>query len=322
MQNQSQAIKSFTQTQHALLILLRWLAHQHYEFITISPLSHAQYLTRRGHDPACHLRDIFGWNLCFKAELLPEDLFSQLKDQQLIRSTAHGWQSTIRVSSLNQQLFVHSGYPTLEAQSVFFGPDTYRFVRALNGWIAVEQPVIQRAIELCCGAAPAAIRVAAQYPAAEIFATDINPIALHYASVNAQANQTSNVLTQNSNLFEQVEGHFDLITANPPYLVDSKSRLYRHGGGLLGAELSLNIVQQSLPRLAVHGSLVLYTGVVICDGHDLFYAAVQSHLAKHADYSWTYAEIDPDVFADELNQGDYPNADRIAAVVLMVKRIA
>jgi hypothetical protein len=321
MQQQQAPLESFTQTQHTLLSLLHWLAQQHYSFVTISPLSHAHYLARQGHITATNLRDIFGWNLLFSKDLLPPDLFTHLKDQQLIRHTAHGWQSVIRVSSLNRQLFVHSAYPTHDAQSVFFGPDTYRFVTALDGWIAAEKPHIQRAIELCCGSAPAALSVAAHYPAAEVFATDINPVALQYASVNAQANQTPNVLAQQSNLFEQVDGNFDLITANPPYLIDSKSRLYRHGGGLLGAELSLNILQQSLPRLAVNGSLVLYTGVVICQGHDLFYAAAQSCLSDHADYDWRYTEIDPDVFADELNQGDYPNADRIAAVILVVKRL-
>lgn len=316
--NQAQDL---TQTQQGLVKLLHWLSSQNYAFTTVSPISHERYLARCTHQTAQNLRDIFGWNLAFDKDLLPDDIFQLLGNLQLIRKTDHGWLSNLRVASLNHQLFIHSAYPTHDAESVFFGPDTYRFVYALNHWLNTKKPKIQHAIELCCGAGPAAVNIAAHFPDAEVLATDINPLALHYAAANAQANQVLNVVTQQSNLFDQIEGEFDLITANPPYLVDSQNRLYRHGGNLLGAELSFNIVKQSLNKLRPNGTLFLYTGVVICQGMDHFYQAVGSFLAAHPHYSWTYEEIDPDLFSEELNQISYPDSDRIAAVVLKVKRI-
>jgi len=39
-------------------------------------------------------------------------------------------------------------------------------------------------------------------------------------------------------LFAGIEAA-DLIVANPPYLLDDQQRTYRHGGPLLGADLSL-----------------------------------------------------------------------------------
>jgi len=112
---------------------------------------------------------------------------------------------------------------------------------------------------------------------------------------------------------------FDLILANPPYLVDPGERTYRHGGGPLGAGLSLAIVDAALARLAPGGTLLLYTGVAMLDNADPFLAAVRERL-EGRDFSWRYREMDPDVFGEELLEGAYTACDRIAAVVLEVTR--
>ncbi|RYD94518.1 MAG: hypothetical protein EOP50_09385, partial [Sphingobacteriales bacterium] len=305
---------SVTGLQQDVRQLLHWLHSQHYQFISISPASHAAYLKRVQKTQATDLRDIFGWSLPFEASLLPADLFEKLLNQQLITPDQGLWRSSIRVSSLQDSLLIHSSYPTSADHAVFFGPDTYRFVHALKHFLAsrylqedhleqnhVErhhleedhlelnhlnkdhlqknyltshQPKLQRVLELCSGAAPAAITLAQYAPDAEVFATDVNPQALSYAQINASYNAAGHIQVQHSNLFEQLDGTFDLICANPPYLVDQSQRLYRHGGGLMGAELALNIVRHSLAHLSEQGSLLLYTGVVIVGGQDLFYQAV------------------------------------------------
>ena len=68
-------------------------------------------------------------------------------------------------------------------------------------------------------------------------------------------------------------------------------------------------------RLAPGGTLLLYTGAVIVDGADAFRDTASCVLAG-SDLDWTYAEIDPDVFGEELEAGAYARADRIAAVLL------
>ena len=90
----------------------------------------------------------------------------------------------------------------------------------------------------------------------------------------------------------------------------------------MGAELSLKIVKASLNRLVVHGTLLLYTGVVIAHGQDLFHQALKDYLApRHQLFSMDYQEIDPDIFADELDANGYPGAERIAAVVAIITRL-
>ena len=71
-------------------------------------------------------------------------------------------------------------------------------------------------------------------------------------------------------VWEEIGGEFDVIIANPPYLVDASERTYRHGGGRLGRELSVRIAESALRRLAPGGRLLLYTGVAIVDGIDAF----------------------------------------------------
>jgi len=163
--------------------------------------------------------------------------------------------------------------------------------------------------------------VALARPQAEVLAVDINPEALRLTRINAALAGADNLRTQHSDLLSAVNGEFDLILANPPYLIDADQRAYRHGGGPLGAGLSLAILDAALQRLAPGGTLLLYTGVAMLDNQDPFLAEVRRRLQGGA-FSWTYREVDPDVFGEELLGGAYIKCDRIAAVVLEVTRPA
>ncbi|XID74884.1 methyltransferase [Alkanindiges sp. WGS2144] len=313
---------SVTGLQQDIGQFLQWLQHQSYGFHTVCPTSHAAYLKRTGKTQASNLHDIFGWSLPFKSSLIPENIFRLLLNYQLIYQQQHLWCSQIRVATLNQQYFIHSAYPTDSETAVFFGPDTYRFIHALEQHLALHQPVIKRAIEMCSGAAPAAMTLARYAPHAEVIAVDVNPLALQYAMINAAINQVTNLHAVHSNLFDGLNGQFELITANPPYLIDHSERLYRHGGNLLGAELSLNIIKQSLGYLSPDGTLLLYTGVVIANGQDLLCQALTEFMQAHKQqFSLHYQEVDPDIFADELNEPHYADAERIAAVVIKIRRL-
>jgi methylase of polypeptide subunit release factors len=149
--------------------------------------------------------------------------------------------------------------------------------------------------------------------------TDINPRALRFAKLNAEFNETPNAFAAESDILRDVEGEFDFIVANPPYLVDASARAYRHGGGALGEGLSIAILEQSLERLSRSGVLILYTGVAIVAGRDPFLEACAKRLPPEK-YEWRYEEIDPDVFGEELMSAPYTAADRIAAVALTAWR--
>ena len=147
---------------------------------------------------------------------------------------------------------------------------------------------------------------------------DINPKALRYSRINAALNGVDNARTVCSDLFAEINESADLIISNPPYLVDGAARAYRHGGGPLGFDLSLRIVEQSIDRLYPGGRLLLYTGAPVIAGSDQFLVALSPRLeARGCDY--TYEEIDPDVFGEELENPPYDRVDRIAVVALCIK---
>lgn len=303
----------------ALLRLGRYLQNENYRFVTVTPTTHQRVLARMEKQWADNISDILGWSLPFMHHAIPQHLFSLMHEAGMLIPYEDGWRSTLRASTLHQQLFFHSAFPTDEADTVFFGPDTYRFIRALNLELNSLASSVRRAADIGCGAGPGAINIALACPQAEVFAIDINESALRMTEANARLAATSNVRAINSNLFAAVEGNFDLIIANPPYLLDAEERTYRHGGGDLGSGLSLAIVDAALTRLAPGGTLLLYTGVVIVDGKDRFLQTIKRMLEENR-FDWTYEELDVDVFGEELDQPAYGKADRIAAIWLKAVR--
>lgn len=305
----------------ALLQLGRRLQADGYQFTTVTPLTHQRNNGRENNHQACDLRDIFGWNRPFETQLLPDAELKALLSIAVVRARAGLRISDVRWSSLHDLLFVHSGFPIVAQDSVFFGPDTYRFAHAIEEHLRTSIHPIHTAVDIGCGSGAGAILIARARRDAKVLAVDINPTALRFTAVNAALAETENVSAWHSDLLESISGEFDLIVANPPYMQDTQKRAYRHGGERLGSALSVRIVEQAMHRLAPGGSLVLYTGAPWVDGTDLF----MEHARPIVDvpgFTWSYREVDPDMFGEELETENYAQAERIAAVVLTVTRAA
>ena len=301
----------------ALLALARAVQATGYAFTTPTPATHARVNARPGTERAQTLRDVFGWSRSFDAGAVGPDILELMRSAGVLLTGEAGMCSAVRLSSLDGLLFLHSAFPTVASDAVFFGPDTYRFARAVLAHLKDGRSV-RRAVDIGCGGGPGAILVARAHPEAEVVAVDINPAALRLAEANA-ALAGVRVSAVESNLLSSAPGSFDLIVSNPPYLVDPGERAYRHGGGPLGAGLSLAILDTALGRLAPGGTLLLYTGAAIVNGMDPFKQAAETRLAGSGT-GWTYEELDPDVFGEELERGVYTDADRIAAVLLTVTK--
>lgn len=310
-----------TAQDRALLHLAQALRERGYHFITPTPLTHERVNSRIENALAKDLTGVFGWSRPFQHELLPPALFSLMDQAGALAPCDTRWRSRVRLSTLDGQLFVHSAYPTDEPDAVFFGPDTYRFANAIQAHLNNHKGHIGRVVDIGCGSGAGGILTALARPQAEVLAVDINPAALRLTRINAALAGADNLTARHSDLLNDVEGEFDLILANPPYLVDPRERAYRHGGGPLGAGLSLAIFDSALERLAPCGTLLLYTGVAMVGNGDPFLKEVTQRLESRG-LQWTYREVDPDVFGEELLEGAYTECDRIAAVVLEVARPA
>ena len=302
----------------SLMQLGRLLHDQNFRFITVTPATHAR-VNAASAEWATDLRDIFGWSKPFHAEAIPRSMCNLLRTGRAIKPYQDGWRSTVRFSSQGEHLLMHSAFPTTRDDAVFFGPDTYRFCIFVQDFLENNATRIERVADIGCGSGAAAIMVAKLFPAAEVYALDINTKALQYTKINAALAEADNVSVAHSNLLDEIDGVFDLVVANPPYMIDGHRRAYRHGGDQFGTSLSLAMLDAALPRLAEGGTLLLYTGAPVVKGRDIFLHGVEQRLGKGA-LSWSYRELDPDVFGEEIGVGAYARVERIAAVGLTVTR--
>jgi SAM-dependent methyltransferase len=314
---------------HPLVALGQLLREQKYEFTTITPESHARVNARSGNERAKSLRDVFGWSRPFDFDVLPKKMIDLLEQANALEnrgprtedrgpeSKARGprpegrglLRSRVRYSTDENHLFVHSAFPTTDASSVFFGPDTYRYLRLLRE----RKPRATRAVDVGCGSGAGGIAIAKDCEC--VVLADINDLALEYARVNVALNGVTNAEIVKSDVLRDVERAFDLVISNPPYLIDEQARLYRDGGGKFGEGLSVEIVRQAAERLSSDGRILIYTASGIVEGVDTFFSAVKPLLGPRSSVLG-YDEIDPDVFGEELARPTYASVDRIAVVAL------
>jgi len=307
---------------NALLALGRALLTARYRFITVTPSTHRRINCRPGNEQARDLRDVFGWSRPFDADLLEPALLALMREAGVVQPVEGGalLRSTVRASSLGEMIVFHSAYPTRDEDSVFFGPDTYRFVGAMGRAFAWNGAGVNRAVDIGCGGGAGALTIARKFPHCEVIGADINERALGLAQVNARLAGAANLALRRSDLFDGLDGDFDLIVSNPPFVLDPDARRYRHGGGERGAELSRRIVEEGLARLRPGGSLMLYTGVALSGADDHFLESVRPALERACN-TWHYEELDPDIFGGQLGEPGYEEVERIAAVWLhAVKR--
>jgi release factor glutamine methyltransferase len=300
--------------ERALVALGRALRERGYSFVAVTPTTHAGVLAR-GPGRAASLRDVFGWSRPFARDVLPTALFDLLVEAKALVPADSGgaFRSAVRFSTLAGHLLAHSAYPTTATNAVFFGPDTYRFC----GAVLRAGRRATRVVDLCCGSGAGGIVAG---PTAEsVVLADINDEALALSRVNAALAGLHHFEIVRSDLFGRIEGAFDLILANPPYMRDDLHRVYRDGGGKYGEHLSLRIVREATARLAPGGTLLLYTGAAMVAGEDVFLRAAAPTL-EAAGVTFHYEELDPDVFGDELEKPGYEAVERIAAVLLTATR--
>lgn len=300
-----------TAQDRALLALGVALQAARYTFVTVTPATHARVL-RRPRPTRASLRDIFGWNRPFEPSDLEQEWLALAREADVVEESAEGLRMRIRFATLGAHLFVHSGFPTVARDAVFFGPDTYRFVDFVKSNLGRARSLL----DLGCGSGAGGIAVSSACE--RVTLTDVNPAALRFARLNA-ALAGASVTIHESDVMAAVAEPVDVVIANPPYMRDSAARAYRDGGGLHGEALSLRMAREALARLPRGGSLLLYTGAAVVDGRDVLREALQPICAA-AEASFVYRELDPDVFGEQLDEPGYQDVERIAAVGLKAVR--
>jgi len=123
--------------------------------------------------------------------------------------------------------------------------------------------------DLCTGSGAVAISIAAERPAWSVSASDISADALDVARANASRLLEKKLPLLLADLFAGLEGPFDIITANPPYVPTGETAaLLSQGwkepalaldGGLDGFDIVSRLVRQAGAFLAPGGFLLIET---------------------------------------------------------------
>jgi release factor glutamine methyltransferase len=173
-------------------------------------------------------------------------------------------------------------------------PETEQLVEYLCDFSWPERP---RIIDVGTGSGVIALSLAARFPEAEIQAVDISDDALTLARENAERLEISSGLKFfKSDLLENIEGAFDLIVANLPYVGSSETaRLAREVrrdppiallGGAAGDELIRKLIATAPPRLRPGGMLALEIGLDQESGLCAFLAEKNYHdITAKKDYA-------------------------------------
>jgi len=305
------------EAQAALVALLRRLEGLGYRFTTITSGSHGRVVDRRPGALARDLRDLLGWSLPAPPGSLDEEVIALLDRAGMLRTEDGLLKSAVRVSSVDGRLFLHSAWPTREKDSVFLGPDSYRFVRFLGQAFPRTPP--RRIIDIGAGAGVGAISAAALAPRARIQMTEINPAAARLAAVNAAAAGVEAECVEAPGV-EGVARGFDLAIANPPFMAGSSGRTYSAGGGRCGEQISLDWARAALERMAPGGRLIMYTASAIAEGGEDRLRTALDGIARDRQATLDYDEIDPDIFGQVLSMESYRRVERIAAVGVVLRR--
>ncbi len=145
--------------------------------------------------------------------------------------------------------------------------------------LAKNAPILKgRILDMCTGSGIVALTNAKANPKNVVIGVDINPESVECATNNAKANKIKNAKFFVSDLFDKIDGKFDGITCNPPYLpsdeVDPETGItisFNDGdlkpvdkdaeialsGGKDGREITDKIIGQVGEYLAVGGSFLL-----------------------------------------------------------------
>jgi len=173
-------------------------------------------------------------------------------------------------------------------------PETEELVEFLKSEIRNSKSEI---LDIGTGSGVIALSLAAKFPDAEVLAVDISDDALALAQENAaRLNLADRVRFLKSNLLENVEGTFDLIVANLPYISTQDrhtlSREVLHDpavavfAGERGDELIRELIAEGPSRLRRGGMLALEIG--IGQSEALFSALAEKNyrdISSKTDYS-------------------------------------
>lgn len=133
----------------------------------------------------------------------------------------------------------------------------------------INKNKLETVLDLCTGSGAIAVSIAKYGQVKKILATDISKKALDVAQINIKNNNV-NVQVKESDLFESLNGQFDIIISNPPYIetkvIETLSEDVKKepkialDGGMDGLNVYRRIIEKAYMYLKPKGFLCMEIG--------------------------------------------------------------
>ena len=154
-----------------------------------------------------------------------------------------------------------------DARALIPRPETEELAEWILKW---DLPAGSRVLDMGCGSGVLGLTLASERPGWDVTLVDVSPDALALARENAAAQEIQNASFLHSDLFSAVDGPFDGIVANLPYVPESEratiSKEVTHDPdlALFSGEDGLDLIRRFIPeafsRLKPGGWIVLEIG--------------------------------------------------------------
>jgi len=173
----------------------------------------------------------------------------------------------IPLQHLLGKVWFHNREFKTDARALIPRPETEELAEWVLSW---ELPETQRILDMGCGSGVLGLTLAAERSSWEVTLADVSPEALALARENAGRLEISNASFLDSDLFSAIDGTFDGIVANLPYVPETEratmAREVLHDpalalfGGADGLDLIRHFIPEAFQRLNPGGWLALEIG--------------------------------------------------------------
>ncbi|RPJ33961.1 MAG: peptide chain release factor N(5)-glutamine methyltransferase [Verrucomicrobiaceae bacterium] len=173
----------------------------------------------------------------------------------------------IPLQHLLGKVWFHNREFKTDARALIPRPETEELAEWVLSW---ELPETQRILDMGCGSGVLGLTLAAERSGWEVTLADVSPEALALARENAGRLEISNASFLDSDLFSAIDGTFDGIVANLPYVPETEratmAREVLHDPALAlfsgadGLDLIRHFIPEAFQRLNPGGWLALEIG--------------------------------------------------------------